>query len=147
MIATERGRFYLGGKVTGFELPKRWGGGGGGGALHVSRLAQPAPAFQSKSMGLHHFNCQSPSPSKLPCCSVFPCHTPEQVRSELPANTDVVAFQVGRMGRVGWGGEQGGRRASSLRVRKAIVVQRQGLHVVGPPSNPILALSACLTPA
>ncbi|PRW57030.1 sulfate adenylyltransferase [Chlorella sorokiniana] len=47
MIATERGRFYLGGKVTGFELPKR----------------------------------------------VFPCHTPEQVRSELPANTDVVAFQ------------------------------------------------------
>lgn len=23
MIATERGRFYLGGKVTGFELPKR----------------------------------------------------------------------------------------------------------------------------
>lgn len=23
MVATERGRFYLGGKVTGFELPKR----------------------------------------------------------------------------------------------------------------------------
>jgi len=24
---------------------------------------------------------------------VFPCHTPEQVRSELPSGTDVVAFQ------------------------------------------------------
>ncbi|KAL4451953.1 hypothetical protein ABPG75_007615 [Micractinium tetrahymenae] len=47
MVATERGPFYLGGKVTGFELPKR----------------------------------------------VFPCQTPEHVRSELPSGTDVVAFQ------------------------------------------------------
>ena len=28
MVATERGRFYLGGKVTGLELPKRCGMGG-----------------------------------------------------------------------------------------------------------------------
>ncbi|PSC70809.1 sulfate adenylyltransferase [Micractinium conductrix] len=47
MVATERGPIYLGGKVTGFELPQR----------------------------------------------VFDCQTPEQVRSKLPANTDVVAFQ------------------------------------------------------
>ena len=32
MVATERGRYYLGGKVTGFELPKRWVGAVGWGA-------------------------------------------------------------------------------------------------------------------
>ena len=47
MIATERKRFYLGGKIKGLELPKR----------------------------------------------IFPCKTPAQVRSELPAGEDVVAFQ------------------------------------------------------
>ncbi|MCT0217663.1 sulfate adenylyltransferase [Synechococcus sp. CS-1329] len=47
MIASERGRYYLGGALQGLELPQR----------------------------------------------VFPCRTPEQVRSELPHGQDVVAFQ------------------------------------------------------
>ncbi|MBK17080.1 MAG: sulfate adenylyltransferase [Prochlorococcus sp. SP3034] len=47
MIFHERGRFYLGGKIYGFELPKR----------------------------------------------EFPCKTPKEVRSNLPPNYDVVAFQ------------------------------------------------------
>ena len=47
MIFNERGRFYIGGKIFGFELPKR----------------------------------------------DFPCKTPKEVRSLLPANFDVVAFQ------------------------------------------------------
>ena len=47
MIFNERGRFYIGGSVYGFELPIR----------------------------------------------EFPCNTPEEVRSTLPANHDVVAFQ------------------------------------------------------
>ena len=47
MIFNERGRYYLGGKIYGFELPKR----------------------------------------------EFPCKTPEEVRSSLPSNYDVVAFQ------------------------------------------------------
>ncbi|WP_320668342.1 sulfate adenylyltransferase [Prochlorococcus sp. MIT 1307] len=47
MIATERKRFYLGGKLQGLELPKR----------------------------------------------IFPCKTPAEVRSQLPAGEDVVAFQ------------------------------------------------------
>jgi len=47
MIFNERGRFYIGGRVYGFELPIR----------------------------------------------EFPCKTPEEVRSTLPANHDVVAFQ------------------------------------------------------
>ena len=47
MIFNERGRFYIGGKVYGFELPIR----------------------------------------------EFPCKTPEEVRSTLPSNHDVVAFQ------------------------------------------------------
>jgi len=47
MIFNERGRFYIGGKVYGFELPIR----------------------------------------------EFPCNTPEEVRSTLPSNHDVVAFQ------------------------------------------------------
>jgi len=47
MIFNERGRFYIGGRVYGFELPIR----------------------------------------------EFPCKTPEEVRSTLPLNHDVVAFQ------------------------------------------------------
>ena len=47
MIFNERGRFYIGGRVYGFELPIR----------------------------------------------EFPCKTPEEVRSKLPSNHDVVAFQ------------------------------------------------------
>ena len=47
MIFNERGRFYIGGRVYGFELPIR----------------------------------------------EFPCKTPEEVRSILPSNHDVVAFQ------------------------------------------------------
>ncbi len=47
MIFNERGRFYIGGKVYGLELPVR----------------------------------------------EFPCKTPEEVRSTLPSNHDVVAFQ------------------------------------------------------
>jgi sulfate adenylyltransferase len=47
MIFNERGRFYIGGRVYGFELPVR----------------------------------------------EFPCKTPEEVRSKLPSNHDVVAFQ------------------------------------------------------
>ncbi|KIY94849.1 ATP-sulfurylase [Monoraphidium neglectum] len=47
MISMERGKYYLGGRVWGLELPKR----------------------------------------------VFPCATPEEVRSALPAGGDVVAFQ------------------------------------------------------
>ena len=47
MIFNERGRYYIGGKVYGFELPVR----------------------------------------------EFPCKTPEEVRSTLPSNHDVVAFQ------------------------------------------------------
>lgn len=47
MVAMERGKHYLGGKVEGLELPER----------------------------------------------VFPCATPAEVRSTLPANTDVLAFQ------------------------------------------------------
>jgi len=47
MIFNERGRFYIGGSVYGFELPIR----------------------------------------------EFPCKTPEEVRSKLPSNYDVVAFQ------------------------------------------------------
>ncbi len=47
MIFNERGRFYIGGRVYGFELPIR----------------------------------------------EFPCKTPEEVRSKLPLNHDVVAFQ------------------------------------------------------
>ncbi len=47
MIFNERGRFYIGGRVYGFELPIR----------------------------------------------EFPCKTPEEVRSTLPVNHDVVAFQ------------------------------------------------------
>jgi len=47
MIFNERGRFYIGGSVYGFELPIR----------------------------------------------EFPCKTPEEVRSTLPSNHDVVAFQ------------------------------------------------------
>jgi len=47
MIATERGRFYLGGTVQGLALPSR----------------------------------------------VFPCKTPAEVRANLPAGQDVVAFQ------------------------------------------------------
>jgi len=47
MIFNERGRFYIGGKVYGFELPIR----------------------------------------------EFPCKTPQEVRSALPSNHDVVAFQ------------------------------------------------------
>ena len=47
MIFNERGRFYIGGRVYGFELPTR----------------------------------------------EFPCKTPEEVRSTLPSNHDVVAFQ------------------------------------------------------
>jgi len=47
MIFNERGRFYIGGRVYGFELPTR----------------------------------------------EFPCKTPEEVRSKLPSNHDVVAFQ------------------------------------------------------
>jgi sulfate adenylyltransferase len=35
MVATERGRYYLGGKVTGFELPKRWVGWRGGVGLRA----------------------------------------------------------------------------------------------------------------
>tara|TARA_Y100000589_G_scaffold329144_1_gene374936 strand:+ start:1864 stop:3039 length:1176 start_codon:yes stop_codon:yes gene_type:complete len=47
MIFHERGNFYIGGKIFGFELPKR----------------------------------------------DFPCKTPAEVRSTLPSNVDVVAFQ------------------------------------------------------
>ena len=47
MIFHERGKYYVGGKIYGFELPKR----------------------------------------------EFPCQTPFEVRSSLPANHDVVAFQ------------------------------------------------------
>ncbi|ABV49866.1 ATP-sulfurylase [Prochlorococcus marinus str. MIT 9215] len=47
MIFNERGRFYIGGRIYGFELPIR----------------------------------------------EFPCKTPEEVRSTLPSNYDVVAFQ------------------------------------------------------
>jgi len=47
MIFNERGRFYIGGRIYGFELPIR----------------------------------------------EFPCKTPEEVRSTLPSNHDVVAFQ------------------------------------------------------
>ncbi len=47
MIFNERGRFYVGGRIYGFELPIR----------------------------------------------EFPCKTPEEVRSTLPSNHDVVAFQ------------------------------------------------------
>ena len=47
MIFNERGRFYIGGRVYGFEVPIR----------------------------------------------EFPCKTPEEVRSKLPSNHDVVAFQ------------------------------------------------------
>ncbi len=47
MIFNERGRFYIGGRVYGFEIPIR----------------------------------------------EFPCKTPEEVRSKLPSNHDVVAFQ------------------------------------------------------
>jgi len=47
MIFNERGKFYIGGRVYGFELPIR----------------------------------------------EFPCKTPEEVRSTLPSNHDVVAFQ------------------------------------------------------
>ena len=47
MIFNERGRFYIGGRVYGFELPIR----------------------------------------------EFPCKSPEEVRSTLPSNHDVVAFQ------------------------------------------------------
>ncbi len=47
MIFHERGRFYLGGKIYGLQLPKR----------------------------------------------DFPCKTPKEVRSDLPPNYDVVAFQ------------------------------------------------------
>jgi len=47
MVATERGKFYLGGKITGLNLPIR----------------------------------------------EFDCKTPSEVRSTLPAGTDVVAFQ------------------------------------------------------
>lgn len=35
MVATERGRWYLGGKITGLDLPKRWAGGAA-----ACRLAQ-----------------------------------------------------------------------------------------------------------
>lgn len=95
-------------------------------------MEEPEPA-QSQN-----FKIANAHPPQPPCCSVFPCHTPEQVRSELPANTDVVAFQVGIAGRAG-SGELGGRRASSA-CGGAIVVQRQGLHV-GLPSNPVPMLS------
>ncbi|KAF6260172.1 hypothetical protein COO60DRAFT_1508974 [Scenedesmus sp. NREL 46B-D3] len=47
MVAMERGKYYMGGKVQGLELPSR----------------------------------------------VFPCATPAEVRSTLPANADVLAFQ------------------------------------------------------
>lgn len=47
MVATERGKYYMGGKVTGLNFPTR----------------------------------------------DFPCKTPHQVRAELPADKDVVAFQ------------------------------------------------------
>lgn len=47
MVATERGKYYMGGKVTGLNLPIR----------------------------------------------EFPCKTPQEVRAELPADKDVVAFQ------------------------------------------------------
>jgi len=47
MVATERGKYYMGGKVTGLNVPIR----------------------------------------------EFPCKTPAEVRSELPADKDVVAFQ------------------------------------------------------
>ena len=47
MVATERGKYYMGGKVTGLNLPVR----------------------------------------------DFPCKTPHEVRAELPADKDVVAFQ------------------------------------------------------
>ncbi|GAX75961.1 hypothetical protein CEUSTIGMA_g3404.t1 [Chlamydomonas eustigma] len=47
MVAMERGRYYIGGKVQGLEIPKR----------------------------------------------VFPCATPSEVRSTLPKDTDVLAFQ------------------------------------------------------
>jgi sulfate adenylyltransferase len=47
MVATERGRYYMGGKVTGLNFPIR----------------------------------------------EFPCKTPAEVRAELPADKDVVAFQ------------------------------------------------------
>ena len=47
MIFHERGKYYIGGKIYGLELPKR----------------------------------------------EFPCHTPFEVRSSLPPNHDVVAFQ------------------------------------------------------
>ena len=47
MVATERGKYYMGGKVTGLNFPVR----------------------------------------------EFPCKTPAEVRAELPADTDVVAFQ------------------------------------------------------
>lgn len=47
MVATERGKYYMGGKVTGLNLPIR----------------------------------------------EFPCKTPHEVRAELPADKDVVAFQ------------------------------------------------------
>jgi sulfate adenylyltransferase len=47
MVATERGKYYMGGKVTGLNFPVR----------------------------------------------DFPCKTPQEVRAELPADKDVVAFQ------------------------------------------------------
>ena len=51
------------------------------------------------------------------CRSVFPCHTPEQVRSELPPNTDVVAFQV--------------RKVCGCHRRLKEPALRQGGHSVG----------------
>ena len=47
MVAMERGKYYMGGKVQGLEIPKR----------------------------------------------PFPCATPAEVRSTLPKDTDVLAFQ------------------------------------------------------
>lgn len=58
MVAMERGKYYMGGKVQGLEIPTR----------------------------------------------VFPCATPAEVRSTLPKDTDVLAFQcrnpIHRWGRV-----------------------------------------------
>ena len=85
---------------------------------------RPLPSFRQKapvwalpvcSTGCALTSCLQPQlPSRhrtnppalpsSPCRSVFDCQTPEQVRSKLPANTDVVAFQVSaalRCGRCG----------------------------------------------
>ena len=100
MISMERGRYYLGGRIHGLELPKRWGAGvggppggwgaaswgvyggwtGGGVERWARRATKPViPAALANALSHAH------PPPQAPCSSIIACPFPAPFDHPPPA--------------------------------------------------------------